>query len=401
MLKGYAKPAPADMPAVSAFMSNFLAGQPQMISARGDALFTHNDSLWMTRAFKSLLSTMPFPGYDIAHHPLIGSVKVSSMTLKYAADPSSPSPSAPRVPFVSASITSMYNPPYAFPVAFKSATFDIQLFFENRLFASFSTPSNTPLDFDPATNEVKFSLADRLLSVSDHGVFQAFLTANLMQAQVESLMVARGSVLATTGMGDVLIDQLAFNSTLVLPGMNGFAAPNNPQIKSALLVKAVNRTCVGIASEMTLHNPTFLGMSLGAMAFVASFRGLPLMLAAVDDFVVMPGDNAFSSHGLFCIADGAHDTARAFLSAYTTNAVTQWTLAADPSSTDIADLRPALARLAVGIDMPGIGAVLFPQAQMVLTFGDMVKIAVGAKKTIPTRGPCRAGRLRARLRVRA
>ena len=109
--------------------------------------------------------------------------------------------------------------------------------------------SNGPDDKE----DLVLNFKDQILHALDHGSFEAFLAKLTDTEDVVFGLKGQTSVLARTIIGDIPIDQIPFNVTSQLDGINSF---NHEAITSDVVVNRATEQYIEIPAMVTLENPS-------------------------------------------------------------------------------------------------------------------------------------------------
>ncbi|KAI0063538.1 hypothetical protein BV25DRAFT_1915044 [Artomyces pyxidatus] len=333
-----------DLNTMGKLFSQFLAGQNQTLSVKGESVQPSGSSApvtWLSTAFQSLTLEV------------IQSISLSDLEVVMTEQGEAFAPLAS-----SQHTLATYKNPFGFSLQVVQASEDITLGLGGVDIAELKLP-NSPTVGGVSTGNVadlEITFSNQTLQSLNDGAFAAFFAAVTDTAGIEFEVKGTADVVGRTPIGDVPIAGIPFNVTSALKGINGFGGT---AVLSNVTVTGSGgnggNEYINVRLLTTLQNPSNISLQTNDVSFPVVYNGVKLGRAAIDTLNLVPGENVVDAEFHYA-PDNANDTvAQGFLTEFlqTGNSLPV-TIKGDSSSSPFASLVPALEGITLSTSLQGL-----------------------------------------------
>jgi len=324
---GFLDPAQADLAVVSQFISEYVSGGNHTITIRGltgdpsataGAAAAANANAPPLTAHALVLGAIEAPAtcHGIYVESLIGDMLIDAFSFDFGGAGEGPSFVLHSDALVEGVVT--LPPSLSIPLQLQSSTAELDILFDVngdgvlQSLASVSVP-NIPISYKNGSDiDVLLPMDHAVVTVSaaQAAAFQAFGQAILMQSSANLSLQGVVSPVTATNMGVLSLSDVPVRHEVVLPGYNGFHAPDGTSLVHVLhldIAGAVvdpSRAHPGpylggggilLRCNVTLMNPSPLAITnLGLLEFDVYFQGVRIVTVSLANFTFHTGLNSYS-----------------------------------------------------------------------------------------------------------
>lgn len=203
--------------------------------------------------------------------------------------------------------------------------------------------------------DLVLSFENQTLQSLNNGAFTQFFAAVTDTAAVEFDLKGTADVVAKTAIGNIPISGIPFDVSSNLKGINSF---NHAAGLSNVSITGSGHDSHGpyIKSPLTttLENPSNISLQTVDIALPVYRDSLMLGRAAIDPFILVPGENTVATEFHYAPNDANNTDAQAFLTEFLqTDHEIPLTIKGDDESSPFASLVPALENAEINTSLKG------------------------------------------------
>lgn len=344
----------SDLNVIGKLFSQFLAGQNQTLSVRGDSVQPTGTGVvgWLSSAFKTLTLQVILPGHVFQ---IIDSIALSDLEIAMTEQGQAFAPLAS-----SQHTLATYRNPFGFSLQVIQSAEDIILGASGLDFAELKLPQSNTVGGVSTGNEANLEIvfSKQPLQALNNAFFAAFFAAVTDTQGVEFELKGSADVVARTSIGDVPIANIPFNVTSALRGIDSFghtADLSNVSITGS----GGNRgnEFINADTTTTLQNPSNISLQTNDVSLAVFFKDVKIGRAAINTLNLSPGENKVATEFHY-EPDNANDTtAQSFLSEFLQSGdILPLSIKGDQSSSPYPSLVPALEGVSLTTSLTGLNA---------------------------------------------
>ncbi|KAG6854052.1 hypothetical protein C0991_011030 [Blastosporella zonata] len=348
----------ADLDNIGVLFSHFLAGQNQTLTTKGNSVQPSGSDgpvTWLSTAFQTLSLEVTLPGQKF---DVIQSIALNDLSLTVD------TPDQAFAPPTSSQFTlATYKNPFGFALQVIEAGQTLILNSGGVDIAQLTIPKEAAAGGVSTGNvaDLVVSWEDVPLKSLNSAAFTQLFAAVTLMDDINLTIEGNADVTAKTSIGNVALTGIPFNVPSSLKGINSFG---NKAVLSNVSVSGSGGDGGNeyIISPLitTLQNPSNVTLDTVDVSLPVMYQGTKIGRTVVNDFHLVPGENA-SPAEFHYQPDNANDTtAQAFLGAFMqSGGQLDLTIMGDMDSSPFASLSPGLSQLQLVTSLQGLNQPQF------------------------------------------
>ncbi|KAI0340460.1 hypothetical protein BDW22DRAFT_1360443 [Trametopsis cervina] len=341
----------SDLDTIGTLFSHYLAGDNQTLTVVGESVDPGSGNVaWLSTAFKTLTLSVILPGQKFA---VIQSITINDLEVNITSQDEAFAPVTS-----SQSTLATYKNPFGFSLQVVESGENITLTRGGSDVAALNLPMADANGGVSTGNiaDLALSFTNQRLVAVDNGAFESFFAAVTDTGSVEFGLRGTANVVAKTTIGNVPISGIPFDVPSTLKGINQFGG--TAQLSNVSIAgSGGNGGNQYIKSPLTtkLQNPSNISLQTNGIALPVHYKGVQLGRAAIDPFILVPGENTVPTIFEY-MPDNANDTtAQAFVTEFiTTGDTIDLTIQGDGQSSPYASLDQALEGVTISTSLTGL-----------------------------------------------
>ncbi|KAG2237334.1 hypothetical protein INT48_009067 [Thamnidium elegans] len=335
--------------AISKLFDNYLGGNDTSLDVQGVSASGSGDPVgWLTSAFKTLkIENVILPGPKEIPQ-LIPAITLKDMSLDFTKDPWAP-------PTSSSNVQAQIKSPFGFPLGVSELSMGVEANYQGEGVATLDVPTEKATTSPTGLVTTQFNNVP--FKVIDKTIFSGFVQLLTLSPSVTFGLKGSSNALAETAVGNINLNNIAFNVDTSLKGFANFGGK-----AEILTIKVVGGTSDYILIDLTfaLTNPSNISITVGDINFDVILDEFKSVIGRtyVKDAVIPPGRTVLD--GQLHLGESSTDSKAVsqVLGNYLTSAAVPLTIVGSDKSTEIAPLLPALSSVKLAATMTGIAGNL-------------------------------------------
>lgn len=357
--------------AISKLFDNYLGGNDTSLDVQGVSASGSSGTVgWLTSAFKTLkIENVILPGPKEIPQ-LIPAITLMDMSLDFTKDPWAP-------PTSSSNVQAQIKSPFGFPLGVSALSMGVEANYHGAGVATLDVPTEKASTSPTGLVTTQFSNVP--FKVIDKTIFSGFVQLLTLSPSVTFGLKGSSNALAETAVGNINLNNIAFNVDTTLKGnfplkkilhmainililffFIGFA--NFGGKAEVLTINVVGGTSDYVLIDLTfaLTNPSNISITVGDINFNVILNEFNSVIGRtyVKDAVIPPGRTVLSGQLHLGEASTNPKAVSQVLGNYLTSATIPLTIVGSDKSTAIAPLLPALSSVKLAATMTGIAGNL-------------------------------------------
>ncbi|KAG0305202.1 hypothetical protein BGZ98_004460, partial [Dissophora globulifera] len=336
-----------DLDNVSVLMSNFLAGNVTVTTAKGVSVKPDgvNAVSWLSNGLLALTLNVPLQSPTPLN--VIRDISIMDMGMVF-------NPAAPFAPTASSkTVNAGFKLPFNITVGMQNVSNTMSIVYKGKVLGDINSAVWSAAKSDIKTGIIVFGLPASPLIIKDDAKdeFQQFVADLTVNPQQTFGVTGLANAISTTPMGTVKLTGIPFNSNVTMKGLN-FNAIN--AAVSNVVVAGGTADHITMNQQVALPNPSALSVTGGSVLLTVYDKPTNQYLGelSIPNLNVVPGANPTATQFLF---HPDNTTLRdQFLSQYLVGATFPLKVVGTKGSTALPELQTAMSLVTLGSSVSGL-----------------------------------------------